>query len=137
MESKEVIEGWVVDGPLGRGGMATVWRVHSRLCPRLKGALKLTEVTLHESARDRFLREVDALARLRHHGVVRVMAAGEAQDGRMYLVMELIEGEDLLHRLQRGAMPWKDAIRAFREIADGLRHAHAGGSSTATSSRPT
>ena len=124
MEQAEVIHDWVVDGPLGRGGMATVWRVHSRICHRLRGALKVTDLVVHESARDRFLREIDALARLRHHGVVRVLAAGETDDGRMYLVMELIEGEDLLHRLQRGKMEWEEAVFAFRVIADGLGHAH-------------
>lgn len=127
MENQEIIHEWVVDGPLGRGGMATVWRVHSRICPRLRGALKVTDVAVHDSARDRFLREVDALARLRHHGVVRVMSAGETDDGRMYLVMELIEGEDLLRRLQRGPVAVQEALYGFREIADGLRHAHAVG----------
>lgn len=127
METNERIHDWVVDGPLGRGGMATVWRVHSSLSARLRGALKITDPMVHDSARDRFLREVDALARLRHHGVVRVLSAGELEDGRMYLVMELIEGEDLLKRLQRGSMGWREALLVFREVADGLRHAHSVG----------
>ncbi len=100
-----------------------VYRCHSAICPRLKGALKVVHLAVHDSSRDRFMREIDALARLRHHGVVRVLAAGETEDKRLYLVMELIEGEDLLHRLQRGPMPWKETCEVFRMVADGMRHA--------------
>lgn len=104
--------------------MATVWKCHSVLCPGLRGALKITQVAGSESAGDRFRREVDALARLRHHGVVRVLAAGRADSAHLYMVMELIEGEDLLKHLQRGALEPAHVIRVFREISDGLRHAH-------------
>ena len=104
--------------------MATVWRCHSVLCPGLRGALKVTQIAGRESTASRFRREVDALARLRHHGVVRVLSAGQADPSHLYMVMELIEGEDLLKRLQRGPMEVPHIGRVFRDIADGLRHAH-------------
>ncbi|NCG19635.1 MAG: protein kinase [Rhodobacterales bacterium] len=83
----------------------------------------MLHLDVHDASRDRFLREIDALARLRHHGVVRVLAAGETDDRRLYLVMELVEGEDLLNRLQRGPMPWMESCEVFRMVADGMRHA--------------
>ncbi|HEY3452060.1 MAG TPA: serine/threonine-protein kinase [Myxococcales bacterium] len=86
---------------LGQGGMGCVFEaVHVELSKRV--ALK----TLHpqlaggSEQRDRFLREGRAAARLRHPHVVEVFDAGE-DDGVMYLVMELLEGEDLGQLLDR------------------------------------
>jgi serine/threonine protein kinase len=127
MGTESRIADWVIEGQLGRGGMATVFRCRSAIAPRLRGALKLVHAGSHESTRERFIREIDALARLRHHGVVRVLAAGETKRGALYMVMELIEGENLLQRLRRGRVPCDEALRAIQIVADGLRHAHSHG----------
>ena len=124
MAKETRIADWVIDRQLGRGGMATVFECHSVLAPRLRGALKLMPAGRDSGSETRFLREVDALARLRHHGLVRVLAAGQTKRGALYMVMELIEGENLLQRLQREPLEVPEALNAFRIVADGLRHAH-------------
>lgn len=105
--------------------MATVYRCHSVVAPRLAGALKVVDLRQDPGARERFVREIDTLATLRHQAVIRVLAAGEVEERYLlYMVMELIEGEDLAQRLAREPVPWPDAVRIFRELADGLQVAH-------------
>ena len=105
--------------------MATVYHCANILSPRIRGAIKIVDPLQHHGARARFIREVEALVRLRHHAVIRVMTSGQDMErGLLYMVMELIDGEDLLQVLKRGAMPWKDVCYAFRQVADGLHHAH-------------
>ncbi len=105
--------------------MATVYHCANILSPRIRGAIKIVEPGQHHGARARFIREVEALARLRHHAVIRVLTSGEdLQRGLVYMVMELIEGEDLLQLLKRKPMEWDDVCKAFRLVADGLHHAH-------------
>lgn len=111
--------------PLGRGGMATVYSCASVLSPRLRGALKVVDVRAEPGGRERFVREIETLAALRHQALIRVLAAGEEpRRGVLYMVMELIEGEDLAQRLGRERLGWRDAARLFRDVADGLHHAH-------------
>lgn len=87
---------------LGGGGMGVVY-VAEQKNPRRHVALKVlrTEHLFFEGARDRFRREVDVLARLRHPSIVPIHAGGE-QDGVPYLAMELVEGatlEEILREL--------------------------------------
>jgi len=105
--------------------MATVYHCANILSPRIRGAIKIVDPGQHQATRARFIREVEALARLRHHAVIRVLTSGQdLSRGLLYMVMELIEGEDLLQILKRGPLPWTDLCGAFRQVADGLSHAH-------------
>ena len=52
---------WVVDSVLGEGGMGAVYRVHSALTQRLEAAVKVMKPTIAEDARQRFVREAEAL----------------------------------------------------------------------------
>jgi len=105
--------------------MATVYHCANILSPRIRGAIKIVDPGPHQGIRARFIREVEALARLRHHAVIRVLTSGQDLNrGLLYMVMELIEGEDLLQILKRGPLPWTDLCDAFRQVADGLSHAH-------------
>ncbi len=75
----------------------------------------------------RFQREVEALARLRHPGIVGFVEAGEHQ-GRPFLVTELVEGETLQARLDRaGALSPAATVELGAALADALAHAHAQG----------
>jgi serine/threonine-protein kinase len=92
-----------VQGEIARGGMGVVLRARDSESGR-PVALKL----LHGGAgtlptlRKRFAREAEALARVRHPGVVQVHEHGLSQRGEPYLAMELVEGESLQRRLDRG-----------------------------------
>ena len=86
---------WVVEEPLGEGGMGAVYRVHSALTERLQAALKILKTTSEPEARARFVREAESLSALSHPGIVRVMAFGEDPvRGLPYLAMELADRRD-------------------------------------------
>ncbi len=124
----ERIGGWIVDAPLGEGGMGAVYRVHSALSGRVAAALKVMKPSGEPDARARFIREAEALSALSHPAVVRVMGFNEdASRGLLYLVMELAVGETLRERLHRGAMDLPEALRTFAPLASALDHAHAAG----------
>jgi len=119
---------WIVEAPLGEGGMGAVYRVHSALTRRLMAALKVMKPTAEPDARARFVREAEALAALRHPAVVRVMGFNEEPErGLLYLVMELAVGETLRARMARGPMALPEALATFVPLAQGLDHAHSVG----------
>jgi CheY-like chemotaxis protein len=119
-----VLDRYVVEGVIGRGGTAVVYRVRHRTLGS-EHALKVAP------GRDdrRLLREGQAQARLQHPNLVMVTdvleLAGPA--GRVGLVMEYVQGPTLLQWMRQGripAVPWLDL---FRGIVRGVRHAHARG----------
>jgi serine/threonine-protein kinase len=119
---------WVVEEPLGEGGMGAVYRVHSALTDRLQAALKVLKTTSEPEARARFVREAESLSALSHPGIVRVMSFGEDPvRGLPYLAMELVHGETLKTRLQRGPLSPAQAVTAFAPLASALEYAHASG----------
>jgi len=119
---------WIVEAPLGEGGMGAVYRVHSALTRRVVAALKVMKPTTEPDARARFVREAEALSALRHPSIVRVMGFNEdRQRGRLYLVMELAVGETLRARMSRGPMALSEALATFVPLAAALDHAHSEG----------
>jgi serine/threonine-protein kinase len=72
----------------------------------------------------RFANEATAASRLRHPNVVPVIDYSCAEDEPLYLAMELVEGETLADRLDRGPIPAAEAISIAAQIARGLAHAH-------------
>jgi serine/threonine-protein kinase len=77
--------------------------------------------------RERFLHEVQLLARIRHPGVVAVFAVGELDDDTYYTVGELVGGESLRVYLRAGPPPIDRALRLARQLAVGLRCVHEAG----------
>jgi len=71
----------------------------------------------------RFKREAQLLAALNHPHIAAIYGLEEA-DGKPFLVLELVEGEDLAERLKRGAMPVDEAIANAKQIAEALEAAH-------------
>jgi len=113
--------------PLRAGGMGEVSRARD---PRLHRdvAVKVLPDTLAADPqfRDRFDREARAIAALNHPHICTLHDVGD-QHGTAYLVMELVEGETLATRLQRGAIPVVDALKTAVEIASALDAAHRAG----------
>jgi serine/threonine-protein kinase len=72
----------------------------------------------------RFANEATAASRLHHPNVVPVIDYSCAEDEPLYLAMELVEGETLADRLDRGPIPAAEAISIAAQIARGLAHAH-------------
>ena len=117
-----------VEELLATGGMGEVWAARDLLLDRAV-AVKVLGGALAGDGRaaERLRREARAAARLEHPSIARVLDLGE-QDGRPYLVMELLEGESLAARIDRaGAMAAPEAARVVAAVADALEAAHRGG----------
>jgi eukaryotic-like serine/threonine-protein kinase len=113
---------------LAAGGMGTVWAAEDLVLGR-PVAVKLLGESLAGAgwAAERLRREARSAARLVHPNIARVLDLGE-QDGRPYLVMELLEGESLAARLARtGPLAPADAVGVAAAVADALEAAHRAG----------
>ena len=117
-----------VEGRIGAGGMAEVWRGHDRVLNRTV-AIKtlLPQFARDASFVDRFRREAQAAARLNHPGIVSVYDSGTDGDAP-YIVMEFIEGRTLADYLSSGkTLPPMQAAQIAQDIAEALAVAHAQG----------
>jgi serine/threonine protein kinase len=113
---------------LAAGGMGEVWAARDLLLDR-PVAVKVLGGALAGDGRaaERLRREARAAARLDHPNIARILDLGE-QDGRPYLVMELLEGESLAARIDRaGPMAPAEAARVVAAVADALQAAHSAG----------
>jgi serine/threonine protein kinase len=112
-------------GVLGRGGMATVYRAkHINLKKPVAIKILPSRVAHDPAAVARFQREMEAVGQLDHPNIVRATDAGQIDDA-YYLVMELVEGEDLGKLVARlGRVPIPEACELIRQAAVGLQHAH-------------
>jgi tRNA A-37 threonylcarbamoyl transferase component Bud32/tetratricopeptide (TPR) repeat protein len=113
-----------VTGLLGAGGMGEVYRARD---PRLNRdvALKVlpAALTADPAARERLRREAIAAAGLDHPFICKVFEIGEA-GGRLFVVMELIEGETLQSALMRGPLAVARLVTLALELAEALEAAH-------------
>ncbi len=116
---------WVIDGDIGRGTRATVYRARDAVSGQ-PVAIKVFRSDL-ASALDvaRFVAQLRKTADIRHDNIVPILEVAEVA-GRLFLVMPFIDGESLRTRLRReGRLPLSDAIAITRQIADALGQAHA------------
>ena len=116
-----------IDGELGRGGMAMVYRAHDLRHDRLVAVKILPPELATTIAAERFLFEIRTAAKLVHPHILSLFDSGEA-DGILYYVMPHVEGESLRARLAREHhLPIAEAARIVHEVASALDHAHANG----------
>lgn len=111
---------------IGEGGMGQVYLAQQD-DPERAVALKVVRTSILGDPRTRrmFRREIEVLARLRHHGIAQILRAGETAEGAPWFAMELIEGPDLatwIHGRSR-----EDILAAFVEICEAVEVAHAQG----------
>jgi serine/threonine-protein kinase len=112
---------------LGSGGMGVVYRAEDEKLRRMV-AVKLLPAAFaqDEERRRRFLREARSAAALSHANIATVFEVSE-DHGRVFLVMELIEGKSLRDRIAGGRLPVDEAVHLARGVARGLVRAHAKG----------
>ena len=111
---------------LGVGGMGVVW-----LADRIDGqiarsvALKLPHVhLLSGTARERFARERNILARLQHPHIAHLFDAGLTADGRPYLALEYIEGEPITHWCRRRRASIEQRLDLLEQVMAAVEYAH-------------
>ncbi|MBX3469710.1 MAG: protein kinase [Planctomycetes bacterium] len=112
---------------LAKGGMGVVHEAVERATGRRVALKRVLGGALDREAVDRFVVEGRAVGRLDHPGVVRVHTLGQAPGGP-FMVMDLVAGESLQRRLDRGGpLAPAEAVALASEVADALAHAHARG----------
>ena len=122
----DVIGQYRIQEFLGEGGMGTVYQVEHIALGRVYAlkVLRSRVVERDDTAAERFLREARTAARVRHPNIVDVVDFGHMPDGRPYFVMEMLEGESLADRVERGALPPAEVVSIARQTATALAAAH-------------
>ena len=120
----DTFHGYVVEHPLGKGGLGTVWLVRHQMLDTLF-ALKILDPTVAEEKPEyvkRFLREARLATRIRHPNLVSVHDAGyDLRKGVYYLVMDYVQGSTLRSTIAfEGKLPEKEAVRIILHVADVL-----------------
>jgi len=121
-----VLPQYQITALLGRGGMGAVYRGVQATLER-EVAVKILPPDLSDPSRaERFRTEALAMARLNHPGIVKVFDSGQTPDGLLYLVMEFVEGGDVLGLLQKngGKLRPQDALAVTAHVCDALHYAH-------------
>ena len=113
--------------PIGAGGMGEVYKARDTRLDRSVAVKVLPEhIAKREDLRARFEREARAVASLNHPNICTLFDIG-SQDGTSYMVMELMEGETLAARIEKGPIPLEQALSYAVQIADALDRAHRAG----------
>jgi len=111
-------------GPLGRGGMASVYRARDPALERDVALKVLPAEFLHDAAfADRFRQEARVAGRLEHPHIVPVHAFGIEQ-GAPWMAMRLVTGGSLAERVRRGPMAPRVVAALLRDVAGALDYAH-------------
>jgi serine/threonine protein kinase len=131
MEAGQTIAGkYRLNRLLGTGGMATVWSATNVFTER-EFAVKfmLPQVARTPEAARRFLLEAKVSARINHPNIIEVIDVGQAEDGSLFLVMELLTGVslDVAVRRQQPPMSIHDFLGIMKEVAVALSAAHRSG----------
>ncbi|MBL4632669.1 MAG: serine/threonine protein kinase, partial [Kofleriaceae bacterium] len=130
--SQEVGVGTIVAGTyrivriLGRGGMGAVWEAEHMRLPGKQVAIKVLHDSVSENPESlaRFRREAEIACRLGHPNIVEVHDFNKLDNGCPYLILELLEGQDLEARLREGVLDSETCDHILRQIGSALQSAH-------------
>ena len=112
---------------LGEGAMGLVFRARDTVLDRIVALKTLPFEGASDEIQERFRREAEAIGRMDHPHVVKVFDLGET-DGRLFMAMELLDGEDLRRLIEVSAdIPITERLRIFAEACDGFSYAHSRG----------
>jgi serine/threonine protein kinase len=120
---------WRLDSLLGVGGSAAVYAATHKCGKRAAIKVLHPEYAFNEQLRLRLNREAHVLSVVDHPGAVRILKEGMSDDGALYLVMELLEGETLTNHLARkgSKLSEEQALRITLLVLDVLAQAHSKG----------
>ena len=115
--------------PLGRGGMASVYKAYEAALDRHVALKVLPREFLHDpSFAERFRREAQVVARLEHPNIIPIYAYDiDRDEGIPWMAMRLIAGGALSQRMRSGRLPLSRTVEILRGVADALDYAHGKG----------
>ena len=116
---------YLIGEPLGQGGMGTVYTATHQQTGDIVAIKVLSRLGANEpSLRQRFAQEIETLKKLHHPNIVQLHGHGE-EDGTLFFVMEMVQGESLYQRLKsQGPCSWHEAVHFTIDICKALKHAH-------------
>ena len=121
----ERIAGCLIMDVIGQGGMGRVYSaLHQGLNKTVAIKVLNPQLVANKTFVERFLREAHSAAQLDHPNIVRILNAGE-ENGRHFIVMEMIDGENLRSRMRAaGRIELREALRMATAVAHALAAAH-------------
>ena len=122
--SGQTLKHYNILSPLGKGGMGEVYLAKDTNLGR-NVAIKFLPKDMEDDAlaRERFIREAKSAAALDHPFICKIYEAGETE-GKAYIVMEYVEGENLKKKMVEGSLSLRDALQIGLEITEALEKAH-------------
>ncbi|HKP95493.1 MAG TPA: protein kinase [Fibrobacteria bacterium] len=114
---------YVILSELGRGGMAVVFKAHQPDLDRLVAIKVLFGTVLQQRFVERFQAEARSVAKMNHPNVIRIFEVGE-QNGVHYLVMEYIQGMDLLAFLHEKKPSFNEVVEIVNQVSEALAYCH-------------
>jgi len=116
---------WVLERPLGRGGMGTVWLARKEGDASLPpAAIKMPTSSVGRGAAERLAREGALLAALNHPGIARLLEVGEAADGLPFLALEYVDGQTLPAWCDARGLSTRERLALFVKVLDAVAYAH-------------
>ena len=125
----QIVEGrYRVERIVGKGGMGTVYAVRHIVVGKV-AAMKVlkTGVERADGVLQRFVREAQTANLVKSRHIVEITDFGQLTNGLFYVVMELLEGEDLTRAMKPGKLGRADLVHIFVQVAEALALAHAKG----------
>jgi tetratricopeptide (TPR) repeat protein len=117
-----------IEEKLGEGGMGVVFKATDEKLRRTVALKVLADGVVNDAdRRRRFLREARLAASLTHPNIATVHDVGETDDGHVYIAMELVTGQSLRQRLEKGALGASDAVRIAKDLTRAMIKAHKAG----------
>ncbi len=117
---------YLIDRELGRGGIGVVYLAHDERLHSMPVVIKfLLDASVENSwLATKFLQEAEALTRINHPSVVKVIDRDTSADGRPFFVMEFVSGRPLRSVMRTGGMDFRDAAPIIRQLGQALAAAH-------------
>jgi tetratricopeptide (TPR) repeat protein len=113
-----------IERAAGAGGMGTVYRAIDRVSGDVVALKLLSGRVPQPHLPERFAREAELLASLRHPGIVSYVAHGQTPEGKPFLALEWLDGEDLGRRLKHSPLSLNESLQLLYHIAGALAAAH-------------
>ena len=125
LENGTDVNGYIVDGILGKGGMGVVYSAtHAVIGKRAAIKVLRAEVSMSSTTVERFVQEARAVNKIGHPNIVDIFDYGALPDGRAFHLMDLLVGESLRQRLRRGHLHPSEAANVIDGITSALIAAH-------------